>query len=259
MPPRPFVEGSGAYQHFQRSVGHGLSICRAKECTTAPGISPETHHSSAPVLKPVHVNGEVLESAHEVGADADGLAGELDGLEPGHDLFEFDLEREAGQMDAEAVVLTDAEALVSVGCAGDVVAERLGKLGVVPNFAGGDRATTRSPWRRSTSRITVGAVTVRASWVIGLAQRMNSSTAVVDQAGVGPESRQLVGSLEEREHPAGRCRCPGGVKTAGQKEAGFRHHVFRVEWFTVDDARRGAGSAGHRRARFGALSARATK
>ena len=45
---------------------------------------------------------EVLESADEVGADADRFAGELDGLEAGDDLLELDLEGQAGQVDPEA-------------------------------------------------------------------------------------------------------------------------------------------------------------
>ena len=78
------------------------------------------------------MNGKALESAKEVITDASGLAGELDGLEAGDDLFEHDLEGEPGEVDPEAIVLAESEAEVSVRSTGDVVAERLGELGVIP-------------------------------------------------------------------------------------------------------------------------------
>ena len=74
----------------------------------------------------------MFESAYEVGADTGGLTSLIDYPESGQDLLELDPEGEAGQVDAEAVVLPVGEAEVPVVLAADVVGERAREVVLVP-------------------------------------------------------------------------------------------------------------------------------
>src|SRR5690606_19958445 len=71
-------------------------------------------------------DGEALEGVVQVRADADGVAGLLDGRERRQQLLEEHPALEAGQVGAEAEVLADPERQVGVGVAADV--EGLGVL-----------------------------------------------------------------------------------------------------------------------------------
>ncbi len=64
-------------------------------------------------------------------ADIFRLAGELDVLHPGEDLLELRLDNQLGRRGPDAMVLAMAECQVVVGSPGDVIAERVGKDGVI--------------------------------------------------------------------------------------------------------------------------------